>query len=290
MSVIKFEQDDCRRARTHLDSYLKGEETGEAGREAARHLESCRECAGEVEARRRLKTALQEAVRRDAAPPALRYRIQREIRRQRPESAFLGVPWQRWALAAAMLVIAFGGWGVFRATRPAGPDAAGLAVTAGDLNVLNVGLGNHMHCAVERGLARRRFTDEEMRVRLGGAFAGLVPLVREKVGDDFTVVVGHTCRFQGREFAHLILRRDDDVVSLTVTKKQGEAFSGGMPGALAADGAPLPAARMEDYEVTGFETRDYLAFVVSNLPKQENELVASAVAPALRDFLVEREA
>ena len=47
---------------------------------------------------------------------------------------------------------------------------------------------------------------------------------------------------------------------------------------------------MEDYEVTGFETRDYLAFVVLKLPKRQNGSMAAAVAPVVRDFLANREA
>jgi hypothetical protein len=35
---------------------------------------------------------------------------------------------------------------------------------------------------------------------------------------------------------------------------------------------------MQDFEVTGFETRDYLAFVVSNLVEEENRQVASTLA------------
>ena len=295
MNIINFDQSHCQGVRAQLDSYIKGELAIATGRDVSTHLEACGECAAEMAARRRLKTALQHAVKQDVAPPALQYRIQREIRRQKHGFAFLTAPWQRWMLAAAAtVVLAIGGWGIFQASRSDNPEAPLLAVTAAvtaeDLNLLNVGLGNHTHCAVEKGLAQKRFTDEEMKAKLGDGFAGLVPLVRDKVSDGFTVVVGHTCRFQKREFVHLVLRRDEEVVSLTITRKQGEAFSGGAAASAASGSLPLRAARMEEYEVTGFETRDYLAFVISNLPKRENGSLAAAVGPVVRDFLAAREA
>jgi hypothetical protein len=56
-----------------------------------------------------------------------------------------------------------------------------------------------------------------------------------------------------------------------------------------ASGVPLHASLMQNYEVTGFETRDYLAFLVSNLQKQESDAIAANIAPAVRDYLARME-
>jgi hypothetical protein len=49
-------------------------------------------------------------------------------------------------------------------------------------------------------------------------------------------------------------------------------------------------SRVENYKVTGFETRDYLGFIVSSLDKETNLQMASSITPAVRDFLARLEA
>jgi hypothetical protein len=79
-------------------------------------------------------------------------------------------------------------------------------------------------------------------------------------------------------------------MSLVLTRKNGEAFSKATVGnVIEAAGIPMHSDRLSDYEITGFETHDYFAFVVSNMDKQENALIATNLAPALRDYLAKME-
>jgi hypothetical protein len=57
-----------------------------------------------------------------------------------------------------------------------------------------------------------------------------------------------------------------------------------------AAGTPVYEARLQDYEVAEFETRDYLGFVVSNFAQQDNLQIASTLVPAVREFLARIEA
>jgi hypothetical protein len=105
------------------------------------------------------------------------------------------------------------------------------------------------------------------------------------------MVMAHRCHVENREFVHLILRNQDRVCSLTITKKNGESFPSDDAGAIEqATTVPTYRARTRDYEVTGFETRDYLGFVVSNLSASDNRMLASSLAPAVREFLARLEA
>jgi hypothetical protein len=259
----------------------------ETNHEVLKHLESCQECAGELESRLRVKRVLQRAVKKDVAPITLQHRIHREIRKQQQPAT--GYPWKTWMLAAAaMLVVAVVGWGVFQGVRS--NRAALAAAKEQDVEVLTVGLNNHLHCAVDRQFADKHFTDEEMSAKLGPEFIGLVGLVKEKVQSSYDVVVGHRCSFKKRDYIHLILKNQSKVMSLVLTRKNGEAFSKAALGnVIEAAGIPMRADRLQDYEVTGFETRDYFAFVVSNLDRQENALVAANLAPAVRDYLAKLE-
>ncbi len=59
----------------------------------------------------------------------------------------------------------------------------------------------------------------------------------------------------------------------------------GLRAAMNVSDVPLYKSRIQNMEVAGFETRDYLAFVVSDLREKENSQIASSLAPAVRDFL-----
>ena len=287
MKVIKFGQGECKTIKSYMDSYMNNELLVETNHEVLKHLETCKDCAAELESRLRVKRVLQRAVKQDVAPDSLQYRIQREIRKQQPTP---GYQWRNWLLAAAaMLIVALGSWSVFQAVQSNQTKTLALAQQQ-NVEVLTVGLNNHLHCAVDWQFADRHFTDEEMNMKLGAEFIGLVSLVKDKVPNGFEVVVGHRCSFKKREYIHLILKNQNKVMSLVLTRKNGEAFANAAIGnVIEASGIPVRAERLQDYEVTGFETRDYFAFVVSNLDKQESALVATSLAPAVRDYLVKLE-
>jgi hypothetical protein len=50
-----------------------------------------------------------------------------------------------------------------------------------------------------------------------------------------------------------------------------------------------PQGHLEGYDAVGFETKSYLAFVVSSLDEIENLQIASALAPAVYKFLANLE-
>src|ERR1700677_45554 len=90
----------CENVRGHLDAYLSRELPEETSREVQRHLESCPQCAAELETRDRVRTQLQAAVRATPVPAGLEANVRRSLRS--------GAPRQRtglWAVAAAAAVI-----------------------------------------------------------------------------------------------------------------------------------------------------------------------------------------
>jgi hypothetical protein len=106
----------------------------------------------------------------------------------------------------------------------------------------------------------------------------------------YEIVVAHKCHVNKREFVHLVLKKHTEILSLAITKKNGETFpQSAMAAMLESAGVRLYEARLENYEVTGFETKDYLGFVVSSLDKEDNLQIASSIAPAVRDFLAKLE-
>ena len=288
MNVINFEDGRCKRVQSYLDSYLNNELMVETNHEVLTHLETCEACSRSLEDRARLKAQLKRAVMQEYAPVALRERIGRDLRRSRGFS--FNTLSLSLAAAAAVLVIAAV---TFLTSSPAGkPLSLQAEVAPGDVTgqILKIGFDDHVLCAIDHQLANKQFTPEQMADRLGPEYAGLVALVKERMPRDYAVVVGHRCHYQGREFVHLIMRNQNDVVSLLITRKNGEAFpTDGVAAIVQAAGGPIYQAAWANQEIAGLETRDHLVFVVSNETNDANLQIAASLAPSVRDLLARSE-
>jgi hypothetical protein len=163
-------------------------------------------------------------------------------------------------------------------------------ISHNNAEVFNVGMGDHIHCAIHRDFSSGPRSFERMAHDMGPDYIGLVSLVKDHAPQDYTVMVGHRCDFKGRNFIHLILTNQKTILSIILTKKNGEAFDKSALATISqASGEPLYRARLQGQEIVGFETRDYLAYVVSGLPQDDHFQLASALAPSMRGFLARLE-
>lgn len=283
-------EENCEVVQNRLDAYLDDELADRiAGANIARHLESCPDCRESAESILIGKKLLRRAARNDIARDALREKIQKKIRGERRFFGFLFTPGFLTA-AAVVLLVCLGLFGIFFRQQQSLANLAGKPhlnqTFSGQITeLLNVGLNNHVHCALEEGYARQRSTVEEVSGELGAEYAGLLPLVKEKTGDEFEVVSAHHCVVDERNFVHLIMRKDEKILSLVVTKKTGETFSGRGDALSRSSGVALYQEAIENYAVAGFETETDLVFFVSDLTGAENLRIASRTAPAVRNFL-----
>jgi anti-sigma factor (TIGR02949 family) len=261
---------NCEEVREHLDSCLSKELPVGTSREVLRHVEGCPRCAAELAARGRVRSALRAAVRATPVPDGLEARVQRAVRAQhsRTRAGLYTIA----VAAAAMICLAI----VNLSRVKASPEEAILQKNSGRLAaVLNVGLRDHLHCAVFRKYSRQPESAAQMASDLGPEFAGLTPLVQGKLPVDIRILQAHRCTAGGREYVHFIMARGDKVLSLILTRKQpGESLAGG-----------IYQAGVDRFEVVGFESRDYLAYVVSDLDAQQNLRLAANLAPAVREYL-----
>ncbi len=286
--------------RSYLDSYLNDELLTETNHDILQHIENCANCSVALKTRVHVKKLLQRAVFAETAPIALRERIQRDIRAHNRRfnfsaaSAVFATAVEHRALLAAsvLLILSLATWSVLSLRNQPQRLASVYENNSARLlsgqtrKVLDIGLSDHLECAIHNGFAASRFTFDEMARELGATYVGLVPLVKERVGADYEVVVGHHCMADGRQFVHLILRNKEKILSLVITGKNGESFSGSDQTIVSeSSGVPLYQARLQNLEVAGFETKDYLAFVASDSRPQDNLQLAANVAPFVRDFL-----
>jgi anti-sigma factor RsiW len=204
----------CRELRDLADAFIGEELLVETNHEILRHLESCPECRAEIAARRELRTRLRNAFARtaDLAPrgewlSALEDRL-------RTEHASTGSRWhstRTWLALAATLLVAVG-IGAFALSGTRGADALmALARSA---------VGDHRNCAV-------RFNLTEKPIPLAQAAAQYDPVYRVFEGTPVAkvsarngtieVVERHSCVFEGRRFAHVVMKYRGELVSLLVT-------------------------------------------------------------------------
>jgi anti-sigma factor (TIGR02949 family) len=292
MKMVDFESGQCRKIRSYLDTYLSNELTAETNLEVLKHLEICETCSRELDDRARIKAQLKRVVLNVQAPDTLQKRIRIEMRRTHRFNFNFNPSWM--LAAAAVIVVAVMLGVLFRpgAGRSNGSIPRQLSLTAevapADTagQILKVGFDDHVSCAIDHGMSNRHFSAAEMSEKLGPQYEGLIEAAKEKMPQDFEIIVGHRCHYQNREFIHLLMRRQQEVVSLIVTPKNGESFpvDGAAP-VMNAAGIPVHEASWHNLQVAGFETSNHLVFVVSNEPKGENEQIASMMMPAVADFL-----
>lgn len=292
MKIVDFESGQCRRVRSYLDTYLSNELTAETNLEVLKHLEGCETCSRALDDRTRIKAQLRRVVLNVQAPDTLEKRIRSDIRRTHRFNFNLAPTWMLAAAAAVIVAVMLGVFFRPGAGRSSGSTPGRLSLmaevaptdTAGQ--ILKVGFDDHVFCAVDHGMANKHFTASEISEKLGPQYEGLAEVAKEGIPQGFETVVGHRCHYQNREFVHLIMRRQQEVVSLIVTRKNGESFpAGAAVAAMNAAGIPVYEASWYNLQVAGFETSNYLVFLVSNEEKRENEQIASKMMPAVRDFL-----
>jgi hypothetical protein len=153
--------------------------------------------------------------------------------------------------------------------------------------LMRVGLGDHIHCSVFRKFPKNPPKIEELTENIGPQYSGLIPIIRSHVPDDYRLMLAHQCRYHGRKFVHLSLMNDSHLLSMVIARKsEGESFdTEGLLPALTQSGIPFYQTGVQRFQITAFESRDFLVYFISDLSKQQNTEMMLSMAPAIRDFL-----
>ncbi len=267
MNVVNFNERSCERYRRYFDAYVDNELLVETNQDVLQHLTSCPDCTRILESRARMKRLVKNAVTKEEAPLELAAALRDRLRSER--RSFFAYDTARWMAAAAVLLLAIGGgaalqWG--RVIRFGGDDSVFQTVSARVQEILRVGLVDHVHCTILAEKWKRFVSFDEIKANtrrsaLGPEFIDLVPAVQAKLGSDYKIVDGHRCTANNRQYIHLIL---------TGSK---------------ASGIPIYRDRQGKYEIAGFESDKYMAYVVSNLAQDSNLKIASALAPIVYGHL-----
>ena len=230
---------------------------------------------------------LRGAARTVTAPPELAVKIRARMEDSAPRPAWL-LNWRPLA-GLAGIVLMLGGFTSYQLGHLRLTDAAQESYIASISErvpaIMTVGLGDHVHCAVYRNAGQRAIPAAELSREVGERFRGLGELVREQVPAGFKIVGAHRCKYKGRVFVHVTLREGSKLMSLAIAAKSGGESFGDMRAVLANSGIPIYQAGARRFEVAAFETREFLAYVVSDFDRDGNARVTAAIAPAVAAFL-----
>ena len=265
----------CREVRDLADAFIADELLVETNQEILRHLESCPDCRDEIAARRALRSRLKSAfaAAADLAPreqwlSEVRTRLEGEHQSPRRSWNAAG-PWL--ALAATVLIAV--GLGVF--------TLAGSRGGAALLALARTAVGDHLNCAVKFNLV-------EKPIPLGQAAAQYDPIYQVFEATPAATVAGrngtievverHSCVFEGRRFAHVVMKYQGELVSLLVTEANANPFV-----RLPAPGeSGLALTPGDGYNLVYQQARGHAVFVVAS----GNPTLVRDVADAIdRDVL-----
>ena len=255
----------CQQVRELMDSYLSEELSVETNHGFLSHLAECRDCAAELKRRQRLRALLRETLDlpvNDANADRVRMRITHAVDGERRS-------WQRVArlgAVAATLVAAVAVW--YWAGR--GVDAAAYNDSAED----------HVACALSYP-ANTVYDADRAAHNLAPPFEHIVDAVGRSHGV-YQVIDAHMCPYNGRNYAHLVIRGDGQTLSLFAERAERGALPDTPKTVLPGDALDVHATMRLGYRIAAVATRDHRLFLVSERPTVPADLSQDILRSAVR--------
>jgi len=313
----------CHDFREMADSYLNDELLTETNHNVINHLESCAECRRELAARRQLRFSLRASFARadklqipvefgDNLQAQLRALALRETKRSPPRFG-------TWLAMAACLVLALAfalrtmrhqpgprqktiagsqpDWkengGSSPRSSPASPreDSVLMATIA---EISGDAAGDHADCAINFRLLEPPIPLEEAGLKYDRAYLNLGDVVSARLAQlsgGLQLVESHSCIFNGRRFAHVVLKDRGHLISLLVTNLSRPPDSRKAATQALSDRtqAAVACSQSDGYQIACFETASHAIFVVSDLAEGENLAVTRLLAASVYNHIAHAE-
>ena len=185
----------------------------------------------------------------------------------------------RLATGAAIVALVIGGAYILSRVSQRSIYAAELSST-----LISQAAGDHDHCAPQFADQEQPEGMDEAAAKYDPAYADL-DKIAEVGAHGMRLHAAHICSFGGRNFAHLVYTRGDQLISLMVTERDARAMRQGL--APQDDGlrAGLQQSLRDRYTVSAYQTAKRVVLVVSSLPGNENRTLAERVAAPICERL-----
>src|SRR5262249_29159778 len=121
--------------------------------------------------------------------------------------------------------------------------------------------GDHRECALNHKLRGTVISLSEAGRAYDRAYANLDQTsLQASLPTGAQLIDAHSCAFEGRRFAHVVVKYQDQIVSIVIARNDaGARAPTAMPGDIAA---PF---KSDSYQVAAFQTASHAVFVVSSL-------------------------
>jgi hypothetical protein len=259
----------CRDVRELAESFISEQLLTETNHDIVRHLETCPSCRRDIEERRVLRTAVRRAFQSDAQlnpAPAFADRLRNELQQAALQTPARPRARRWWTLAAAAVLVLGTASGLW--WRSVGWSEA-LARSA---------VGDHRNCALKFQLTEKPISLEDAAQRYDPAYRVLEAYPADTVPTSLgpaRVVERHSCVYQGRRFAHVVLQYRGAIVSVLVTGSEG-ALSVALP-----DDRTPHSGRVDAMSLVSLSAPRHRIFFVGDLPEGDLARLAEAVGPSL---------
>lgn len=281
---------DCRNFKELLDSYLSGELAVETNHACLRHAEQCPPCRKELGARRNMRNTLRQACQQTTLSTEAQARLRTCLRAEGApiQTAAPGrrwvIRWPDWlsfrlavpVMAVVLLAVVWLSW--FTRQGPSGLSATlnstVLAEAAGDHRTCAAHFADKQVAAITPDWMKEKFPAYGQLAEV--ADAGAAGLELKSV---------HVCKFQQRQFAHLVYGQNGKLISLLVTPRDGSCLTSGQLPLDDGKAAGLQHGSNAACQVGAYQTAKYVVFVVSELPEAENERLAARLAAPVSEHL-----
>lgn len=275
-----------------MDSYMGDELLVETNHEVLAHLESCPGCRAKIAERRELASQLKRTMRSQNEAQITTV-FAAKLRRELMESALQPSLWQRSIAtifrpavvasfaAITLLVVASVVWfGAFGRLPLGGNISVAEAVRVSFTELAAIAASDHENCAVKFNLKEIPITLDEAAAKFGIFNKDLDKTVISAIstnaandalsGSEF--VESHSCIYEGRRFAHVVVKNNGEMISMLVTDTD-------LP---LTEGEIIAATGTNSSRAAGFVVGHHAVFIVSKLSETENVAFAGSLAPAIR--------
>lgn len=278
----------CDEFRRLADSYLTNELIVETNHQINSHLEHCSECRHELAARRELRTRLKQAFRNapeNQMRPEFTARLNERLRDRAlgkrldsVTSAQVSQTFSRrrrtslLALAASLVLATGIGFVLFRyiskPSLPVGP------VSLVRTELAKSAVDDHRDCAIHFRLAEKPIDLQVAGRKYDPVYIDLTKAVLSQ--GNVELVEDHSCVYESRRFAHIVLKYHGRLVSFLVTDTATET----KPQSL-SQSQVIACSQFDGYQVSCFQTERHAVFIVSDMPEGDNLALARALAPSV---------
>ncbi len=272
----------CREFSEISEAYLSDELLVETNIQVFHHLESCPKCrqqfAEKRQLRKRIKTTFSKKDDFQIDPVfagILKENLRATIRKQsKRRSPFLSPSFLVPAMAVVLIVFTFGF--LFLNSPDKNGDRVFFppGITKGLTQISLIAAGNHKDCALEKLEQWESMSKSDFQQKAFFTEKVLDPL-KAKFSENIEMLHSHNCIYEGKEFTHVILRKNGHIVSVFIDITDNLPVND-------ATSAQITSEHENGLQVASFLKDNRAIFVISDLSETENLTAARTLFDSLK--------